>query len=252
METPAVELDNVRFSYDRTPVLRVVRLAVGQGDFLAVIGPNGGGKTTLLKLILGRLSPGGGTVRVFGGPAREAALRMGYVPQNTGGGEGIPVSVRDVVLMGRLGRGGLFGRIDGGDERAVEEALDTVGMAGYGDRRIGDLSGGQRRRVYIARALATGPEMLVLDEPTANIDIEGQRSIFELLGRLNETMTVIIASHDVTGVLGFARSMAYVNGDLHVHDAPDITPELLERISGTPLRRICPVEVIERILGDSG
>jgi len=250
MDDIVVDLRNVWFSYDGNPVLREVTLAVGKRDFLAVIGPNGGGKTTLLKLILGRLKPSRGTVTVFGKHAGEAALRIGYVPQDTSGGEGVPVTAADVVMMGRLGRGSRFGRPTDRDDDIVRTSLETAGVADLSNRRIGECSGGQRQRVYIARALATEPDMLVLDEPTANIDLDGQIRMYELLGRLNETMTVMVATHDVTGVLGFARSMAYVNGKLHVHEAPDMTPELLERISGAPLERLCPVEVIARILGE--
>ncbi|MCD6307449.1 MAG: metal ABC transporter ATP-binding protein [Candidatus Latescibacteria bacterium] len=250
MDDTAVDLRNVWFSYDGIPVLREVTLAIGKRGFLAVIGPNGGGKTTLLKLIIGRLRPSGGSVTVFGKKAADAALRIGYVPQNTSGVEGFPVTVEDVAMMGRLGHGSRFGRPSDRDGAVVRLSLETAGVAGLMKRRIGELSGGQRQRVYIARALATEPDMLVLDEPTANIDLDGQLRIYELLGRLNETMAVIVATHDVTGVLGFARSMAYVNGTLHVHEAPDMTPELLEKISGTPLDRLCPVEVIARILGN--
>jgi len=248
MESPVIEMRDVWFSFSGTTVLQSVALEVKRGDFLAVIGPNGGGKTTLLKVILGLYMPERGNIRVLGVEPVNAARMIGYVPQDTSVNRTFPVTVLDVALMGRIRRGGFAVRASTGNREIVETMLGKVGMWEYRNRRIGELSGGQRQRVYIARALAAEPEILVLDEPTANVDLEGQVRIYSILKEFNEHITVVVASHDITGLLGYADSMAYVNRTLHTHSAPQITPELLEKLTGTPLEHICPVEVISRML----
>ncbi len=246
--TPVIELSGVSFSYNGSRVLSSIDLTVGERDFLAVIGPNGGGKTTLLKLILGIHRPEQGTIRVLGASPRESARRIGYVPQDTSINREFPITVADVVGMGRLGSAGA-GKNVVDDRKVVDTMLGRVDMLAFRDRRIGDLSGGQRQRVFIARALAAKPDILVLDEPTANVDIEGQTTIYSILRECNEHMTVVVASHDITGVLGYVGRMAYVNRTLHTHDAPEITPDLLQKLTGTPFEHLCPVEVISRMLG---
>ncbi|HBO46464.1 MAG TPA: ABC transporter, partial [Planctomycetaceae bacterium] len=167
--TPAVSLDGVSFAYDAVPVVEDVTVTIDQGESICIVGPNGGGKTTLVKLILGLLTPDKGTVRVFGQSPRQARLRVGYMPQYAQHDLQFPATVMDIVLMGCLGKpglAGLFGWHGAESRRDALDALDRVGMADFGRRKHAALSGGQRQRVLIARALASNPELLLLDEPT--------------------------------------------------------------------------------------
>lgn len=240
---PDFEVQNVYFSYNGEEVLRNVDLSIAHGDFLAVIGPNGGGKTTLLKLMLGLLKPTRGKVRVFGTDFQGTTLGLGYVPQDTSTNHDFPIRVIDVVLMGRLGHPGAYRRYSKADHAAVRQALETMGMWELRDRRIGALSGGQRQRVYIARALASEPDALLLDEPTASIDAEGQRNVYEILKTLNDRMTVVVVSHDLSILLSYARSVAHVNKTLHLHHEPIMNKEMLYRLNSVPIEHFCPVDL---------
>lgn len=248
-DMPDIELRNVWFSYDGDAVLRDVSLIAPRNDFLAVIGPNGGGKTTFLKLILGLITPTRGTVRVFGGAPSGASLRIGYVAQNTAINPDFPIRARDVVLMGRLGHPKRMRRFTVKDHDAARWAMETMDMWEYRDRKIGSLSGGQRQRVFIARALASEPEILLLDEPTSSIDTEGQRKTYEILKRLNERITILVVSHDLTILLGYAKTVAYVNIDLFPHHAPFMSPDLLIRLAGSSRDHICPIELLSPDIG---
>ncbi len=238
-----VELDSVRFAYNGGMVLEGISLAVHAHDFLALIGPNGGGKTTLLKIIAGILSPSGGSVRVFGDEPPRSALRLGYVTQNTGTHTEFPVSALDVALMGRLGHPKRFRRFTDIDHAEALTALDSVGMRAFSDRRIGSLSGGQRQRVFLARALACKPDMLILDEPTAGVDAEGRKMIYDLLSALRDRMTILVASHDQALLFGYSTAVAYVNRTLHLHESPILPKEAFPRLAGIPYDDVCPVEL---------
>ena len=187
MSDNIIEIQNLTFSYNSQPVLREVNLTVNRGDFVAMIGPNGGGKTTLLKLMLGLLKAESGAVRIFGKPPQDISHRIGYVPQDVHINQNFPISAVDVVLMGKLKPGRGWSRHSQQDRLAAIEALDQVDMKKYRDQRIGELSGGQKQRVFVARALVTDPELLFLDEPTASIDTRGQNKFYSLLKELNET-----------------------------------------------------------------
>jgi zinc transport system ATP-binding protein len=214
----AVEINDVSFAYDREKVLEHVSLTVDPLDFLAIIGPNGGGKSTLLRLMLGLLKPQSGTIRIFGKPPSKMQQSVGYVPQNTNVNTDFPIKVIEVVLIGHVGsKRPLFGY--GKEEIACAMgALAQVGMEAYAHHRIGDLSGGQRQRVMIARALCAHPKLLILDEPTASIDVKGQKEIYDLLKLLNKTITVIVVSHDISVILEYANKAAHVNRRLAFHD----------------------------------
>jgi len=216
-----IEISDVTFAYENEMVLEDVSLAVEERDFLAIIGPNGGGKSTLLKLILGLLKPKKGRISIYGKPPSQALSQIGYVPQNTNVNTDFPIKVIEVVLMGHVGgKRPLWGY--GEDELSCAMgALAEVGMEAYADRKIGDLSGGQRQRVMIARALCAHPKILLLDEPTASIDIQGQTEIYELLKKLNSTMTVIVVSHDISVILRYATKAAHINRRLSYHDISD-------------------------------
>ena len=238
METPIIETRDLWFSFNREPILTEVNLAVHQGDFMAIIGPNGGGKTTLLKLMLGLLKPSRGTVRVFNRPPGEVTHRIGYMPQEVTVNRSFPISVIDVALMGRLRTGTGWSIYSRSDRMAAQHALEQMEMLDYQDRRIEELSGGQRQRVLIARALVSEPEILFLDEPTASVDTKGQTDLYELLKTLNETVTIIVVSHDLSIVSGYVKSLACVNQRVFFHDTPKITVDMLE------MAYHCPVELI--------
>ena len=217
----AIDIENLSFAYEHDKVLENINLTVEPLDFLAIIGPNGGGKSTLLKLILGLLKPQQGTVRIFGEPPAKQRNTIGYVPQNTNVNTDFPIKVLEVVLMGHVGgKKPLFGY--GKDEIACAMgALGQVGMEAYAQSKIGDLSGGQRQRVMIARALCAHPKILILDEPTSSIDIQGQKEIYTLLKTLNQTMTVVVVSHDISVILEYANKAAHINKRLAFHDISD-------------------------------
>lgn len=235
-EAPAVTLDGVTFGYGAEPVLHDADVCVHRGEFVCIVGPNGGGKTTLVRLMLGLLMPQQGTVRLFGDQPARARRRIGYMPQYANLDPKFPISTRDVVLMGRLGSGwGPFGKRDG--ERA-DAALADVDLADRADVPFAALSGGQQRRALIARALACEPELLLLDEPTANLDVKVQEELYELLHRLSERMTVVMVSHDVGFVSERVRRVICVNRDVHTHPTSELTVDSISRLFGYNVRVI--------------
>jgi zinc transport system ATP-binding protein len=238
MDSQVIEIRDLWFSFNGQAVLKEVNLTVNSGCFLAVIGPNGGGKTTLLKLMLGLLEPDRGTIRILGVTPREAVPRIGYVSQDIGINSTFPISVFNVVLMGRMRGGGGWWRFSKDDRMVAQKALERMEMWEYGTHRMEELSYGQRQRVFIARALVAEPEILLLDEPTASVDTKGQTDLYELLRELNETITIVVVSHDLSIVSSYVKSVACVNQNLIFHDAAEITGEMLE------MAYQCPVELI--------
>ncbi len=227
MSQPIVELRNVTVRYgDLPPALENVNLSIPEGAFLAVFGPNGAGKTTLVRAILGLIEPTEGEIRVFGRRPRElGALRreIGYVPQILAVDLHFPVRVRDVVMMGRYARIGLFRRPGKRDREIVQAVMEKVDVADLADRHIADLSGGQRQRVFLARALATEPRLLVLDEPTTGVDTKASRSLYELLQDLHrEGITVIMVSHDIGVVSEYVDGVVCVNRRVLAHGRPEV------------------------------
>jgi zinc transport system ATP-binding protein len=243
MANPIVELRNVSYAYNDEVVLQNVSLELQRGDFVAMIGPNGGGKTTLLKVILGLVSPNSGTVRVQGVPAQKASSCIGYVPQNVDVNRNFPISVMDVVLMGKLNPKRRWARKSAANRREAMAALDRMGMAAAADKKIGVLSGGQRQRVFIARALVTDPQLLLLDEPTAGIDTKGQAEFYNLLKDLNSEITIVVVSHDLLVISSYVKSVACMNKRLHYHDHAEITGEMLETMYCSA-EEVCPVELV--------
>lgn len=246
-----IEAENLAFAYGKTRVLEDITLEIEAGDFVAVIGPNGGGKSTFLKLILGLLEPDSGSLRVMGTEPAKAAASIGYVPQDLAPNRGFPVSVLEVVRMGLLGRKNLLFRHTKADTDKAMEALTKVGMEMYASRRIDDLSGGQLQRVFIARALVSDPKILILDEPTSNIDSRGEQAIYDLLHELNREITVIVVSHDISFLLDYAKKIVFLNRRLTLHDAPAITREHVIESLGIKDNHLCEVELLNYLSGGS-
>ncbi len=233
---PAIEIRGLSFSYDGARVISDADLTVAAGEFVTVVGPNGGGKTTLLKLVLGLLQPDQGTVSVFGRRPVESRPRMGYVPQYSRTDPSFPASVLDVVLMGRLGKGRQLGGYSRADVAAAEAAMADVELSDEARRSFSKLSGGQRQRALIARALAVDPDLLLLDEPTANLDVAMENELYEILRRLKERMTVLLVSHDLAFVSGFTDTVACVNRTVALHTTSEVTSELMNELYGRDVR----------------
>jgi len=239
-----IEIKNLDFAYTGETILASINLSVKKKDFLAIIGPNGGGKTTLLKLMLGLLIPDRGTVLIDGNVPGETASSIGYVPQNLHINQSFPISALDVVLMGAFDPRKRFSRNRVKYKKAALKALDRLEMGRYANKKIGTLSGGQRQRVLIARALVSKPELLLLDEPTASIDTKGQAEFYELLARLNKEITILVVSHDLLVISRYVNAVACVNKRLHYHDQAEITGDMLETMYSCTVEHECPVELV--------
>ncbi|WP_022851191.1 metal ABC transporter ATP-binding protein [Limisalsivibrio acetivorans] len=228
----AVEIRGLDFAYNGRNVLEDVELDINEGEFLGMIGPNGGGKSTLVKLILGILLPDRGEIRVFGEEPRKNTGCVGYVPQNLAGSAGIPATAFETAMMGLSLRKGRLKKPDREDVGYVEELMDYLDVSSIRDSMIDNLSGGQRQRVFIARALAMRPKVLFLDEPTSSVDTKGQRDLFDKLKELNRDMTIVVVSHDLGVLPRFASSIAMVNTYVHKHEHSCITEDMMKDIYG--------------------
>ena len=232
-----LEVKNLSFKYDETNVLEDINLSIGRNDFLAIIGPNGGGKSTLLKLILGLKKTKKGII--------EHSLNiddLGYVPQNTNLNTSFPITALDVVLMGhKPSKKSIFG-YSKEDKACALGSLKKVGMGEFANRRIGDLSGGQRQRVFIARALCCNPKIMLLDEPTASIDVKGQQEIYDLLKELNKSICIVVVSHDISVLLHYAKNVAHINKHLVYHSLDNIHEKI-----DTQDEHLCEVELLSAL-----
>ncbi len=218
-EENIIECKDICFSYGSTSILHNIDIAVHRGDYLGIVGPNGGGKTTLLKIMLGLLKPQCGSIKLFGKDISQFKdwSKIGYVPQKaTSFDTNFPATVFEVVLMGTFGKRGIFHQTTTQDKEAVYEALKKVEMSEFANRLIGDLSGGQQQRVFIARALVSNPEVIFLDEPTTGIDEAAQKEFYVLLRALNRTydVTLVFVSHDHTALKAEATEIATVHRTL--------------------------------------
>lgn len=236
--TAAIEIRDVSFRYDGPLVLDKVNLTVDRGEFLGIVGPNGGGKTTLLKLVLGLLEPTQGEISVFGRKPSDARRDIGYVPQFAYFRRDFPISVEEAVLLGRLGIASSLGGYRRTDREAAERAMDEAEILQFRARPLSALSGGELQRVLIARALAGEPKLLLLDEPTSNIDLRVESDIFDLLKQLNARTTIVVVSHDIGFVSRYVSRVACLNRTLVCHPTSEITGEVITALYGRPVRMV--------------
>ncbi len=247
MTTPVIELRNVSFAYQAAPVLEDVNLTINERESICIVGPNGGGKTTLLRLILGQLRPTRGEILVFGKPPEVARRQIGYMPQRAAYDAMFPVTVMDVVLMGRLGRPGPLGWLGwyGRKDRAAAlEALQQVHLADAARRSFAALSGGQQQRVLIARALCCRPQLLLLDEPTANVDSLVEARLFDELRELSARMTLVLVSHDLGFVTSLVQRVICVNRQAVAHPASQLTADLIREMYGGEVNMVRHSDVV--------
>jgi len=252
MNGPVIELEKVSCILSGRPVLDEVDLKVREGDLYAVIGPNGGGKTTLLRVILGLIPASSGKVRVFGGDPREARSRVGYVPQYRTFDFLYPVTVEEMVLSGRLGHiPGPVRRFSREDREASRKALERTGILHLSRRPISDLSGGEQQRAIIARALVGDPDLLILDEPMVYVDTPTEVQLFDMLEGLLANMTILLVTHDIGAISPHVTRVACLNGRIFTHDTDEISEEMLTAAYH------CPVDLIahgipHRVFRDHG
>ena len=234
-----IELKQVSVRYEDTFVLKDVTLTLGENVFLGIIGPNGGGKTTLLKVLLGLIQPERGEVKIFGKKPKDVRGLIGYVPQKSLSIRDFPIRVWDVVLMGRLSiQNNSKFRYSESDFQKAEEALKMVDLIHLKNRPIGELSEGERQRAFIARALAREPRLLLLDEPTSSVDAKMQTSLYDLLGKLKGKLTIVMISHDIGVISSHVDKIACLNVQFYFHDSKQIKKEDLEAAYH------CPVDLI--------
>jgi zinc transport system ATP-binding protein len=253
MSEIAVRIRDLWASYNGRVVLEDINLELQAGRYAGVLGPNGAGKSTLLKVILGLLRPSRGEVRVFGEPPQKLRRRgevVGYLPQRPLGNPRFPVSVLDVVLMGRYGRVGLLHRPGPEDRDIAWRNLERVHIAHLAHRAIGEISGGEQQRVFIARALCVQPRLLVLDEPTVSLDACAQDELFELVYGIKEErqLTVLVVSHDIGAVTRHVDEVICINRRIHVHQPPPLGRLGLESTFGCSVEYLFHGEIPHRVV----
>lgn len=245
--SPLLELKNITAGYDRETILHDVNLKIYEHDFIGIIGPNGGGKTTLLKIILGLLKPFSGEVVYY----TSKQNRFGYLPQNNRFDRNFPISVTEVVLSGLMSEKGLYRSYTKADRHQAWDLLEKYGMGDHRKTPIGDLSGGQMQRVFLCRAIISSPQILILDEPTTYVDSNFEKEFYPILEELNKNMCIVMVSHDLGTICSYVKTIACVNRELHYHHSNLISPEQLQSYH-------CPIELIthgkipHRVLGEHG
>lgn len=238
MSNPIITIKDLSFSYDGPKILDRINLEVAEGEFLGVVGPNAGGKSTLLKLVLGLLEPVHGSVQVLGNSPAAVCRQIGYVPQYPAFSRDFPITVESVVLMGGLGRSSWYGGYSKQDHLIAERAMGETEVSDLSKRQLSTLSGGQLQRVLVARALACEPRILILDEPTSNIDMRVETDIFDLLRKLNRRMTIIVVSHDVGFISRYVDRVACLNRTLVCHQTASIDGQVISELYGSDVHMV--------------
>ena len=238
MTNPIIQVDALSASYDHKTVLSQVNLTVYEHDFLGVIGPNGGGKTTLIKSILGLHQPDTGKIRFFKQGKEVPEIKMGYLPQYNTIDKKFPISVYEVILSGLSKQKSLFRRYNDEHHESVRQMIVRMGLEGLEHRAIGELSGGQLQRILLGRALVSNPEVVILDEPSTYIDKRFETKLYSLLEEINQERAIILVSHDIGTVLKNVKTIACVNETVHYHPHTEVPTEWLEEHFG------CPIEML--------
>ena len=238
MTNPIIQVDGLSASYDHKTVLSKVKLTVYEHDFLGVIGPNGGGKTTLIKSILGLHQPDTGKIRFFKQGKEVPEIKMGYLPQYNTIDKKFPISVYEVILSGLSKQKSLFRRYNDEHHESVRQMIVRMGLEGLEHRAIGELSGGQLQRILLGRALVSNPEVVILDEPSTYIDKRFETKLYSLLEEINQERAIILVSHDIGTVLKNVKTIACVNETVHYHPHTEVPTEWLEEHFG------CPIEML--------
>lgn len=252
MSKPAIHIDDLSVNYGQTPALTGVCFDVSEGEYLGIIGPNGGGKSTLLKAILGLVPISSGNIEIYGEKPGNCRTSIGYVPQFASLDKRFPITLGEVVLTGRLRKGlAPFFRYTEKDKDFARQMIRRVGLEGFEHRQISELSGGEFQRMLIARALTVNPKLLLLDEPTASVDVASRDQIYTLLAELNQNMTIILVTHDLLAVSSHVHRLACLNGHLVYHGEPELTEHIVDTLYG------CPVDLIahgvpHRVLREHG
>lgn len=228
-----LELKDITAGYDHQPVLKHVNFEICEGDFIGIIGPNGGGKTTLLKVILGLLKPFSGEIIYH----TSKQNLFGYLPQNNRFDQRFPIDVTEVVLSGLMSEKGLYKSYTRAEKNKAWELLDKYGMGNYKKAPIGDLSGGQMQRVFLCRAIISSPRILMLDEPTTYVDSSFEREFYAILKDLSKTLSIVMVSHDLGTICSYVKTIACVNRELHYHNSNLISEEQLQSYN-------CPLELV--------
>jgi zinc transport system ATP-binding protein len=245
----AINIHDLSVRYDRIYAIEDVNLQIEYGDFAGIIGPNGSGKSTLLKAMLGLVTPCSGEVEILGTSPEQARSHMAYVPQIARIDRYFPISVQEVILMGRMvGKRGLLHHYSDADQDLVQECMQQLEISDLAKRQIGQLSGGQFRRVLIARALVVKPRLLLLDEPTAGLDAHSSSQIFSILSELNREVTIILVTHDTMAISSYVKTIVCINHTLFYHGEPNLSPDLIQKFYG------CPIDLLahgvpHRVLG---
>lgn len=232
-----IELKDLTVKYDTTLALSQVNLSIHEGEFIGIIGPNGGGKTTMVKSLLGLIQPTSGTINL------DNQLKIGYVPQRTTFDMGFPISVEEVIMTGHLPKRFRVGRnLNRHEKKHAKDVMERLGIYHLNNRQIGALSGGQLQRVLIGRALMNHPNLLVLDEPVAGVDQESKEEIYKLLVELNKTMTILLITHHVSDMEEYFDRVIYINQKIHIHETGNV-----KNTSETDdARESCPINWYEQ------
>ena len=238
MSNVVIDIDNVSFNYGVVPVLEDISLKIHEDEFIGIIGPNASGKSTLLKLILGLLQPDKGTIKKFNHDGKDIRNHIGYVPQHITFSRDFPVTVNEVVMMGHVTAASRLFRFSKNEIDTANQAMQALEIEDVAKRQIGSLSGGQLQRVLIARALVCEPEILILDEPTSNVDMRIEEDIFSLLKNYSDHMTIIVVSHDIAFISGYVDRVACLNRTLVCHNTESISGKMIEELYDAPVKMI--------------